>query len=92
MNSELENSVRAKYHRTLISLPLVSLGVAMAALGLMKSEAAPSFLPVILLMVILSLAVWLMIGEMVRSGKIYAKGAKKRRKQILPFIYARKAH
>lgn len=56
----------------------------------MKLMDYQSLLPMIFLAVIMTLGTILMIMHMASTGKVKAKGAKKRRKHLLPFIYDRK--
>jgi hypothetical protein len=56
----------------------------------MKLIDYQSLLPLIFLAVIMTLGTILMILHMASTGKVKARGAKRRRKRLLPFIYDRK--
>ncbi|MDO1448648.1 hypothetical protein Q0590_20390 [Rhodocytophaga aerolata] len=56
----------------------------------MKLMDYQSLLPLIFLAVIMTIGTILMILHMATTGKVKAKGAKRRRKHLLPFIYDRK--
>jgi hypothetical protein len=84
------NIPRASYHRLIVLLPLAALGLGLVAWGLGKGLGQTSLVPVFGMVGALALAVCLMIVEMVRSGKKYASGAKKRRQALLPFVYGKK--
>ena len=56
----------------------------------MKLMNYQSLLPLIFIAVIMTLGTILMILHMASTGKVKAKGAKRRRKHLLPFIYDRK--
>jgi hypothetical protein len=56
----------------------------------MKLMDYQSLLPLIFLAVIMSVGTILMILHMASTGKVKARGAKRRRKRLLPFIYDRK--
>ncbi len=65
---------------------VVFIAIALA----MKLLDYHSLLPLIFLAIIMTIGTILMILHMASSGKVRAKGAKRRRKRLLPFIYDRK--
>lgn len=81
-----------KLRNTTDYFPAVMIGTAILGVVLIVAAKILSFSILLPLFILLCgiLGIWLyMIREMVSKGKVKAKGAKKRRKKILPFLYAK---
>jgi hypothetical protein len=89
MQSAIHSSTDTMQQVTINLLKVALVVFFLITIG-MKLMDYQSLLPLIFLTVIMSVGTILMILHMASTGKVKAKGAKSRRKRLLPFIYDRK--
>jgi hypothetical protein len=89
MESAIQTSSNMMQNIT-IKIVRIALIVFILLIVGMKLMDYQSLLPLIFLAVVMTLGTILMILHMASTGKVKAKGAKRRRKHLLPFVYDRK--
>jgi hypothetical protein len=89
MQPAIQSSQNTMQHVT-INILRAALVVFVILTVTMKLMDYQSLLPLIFLAVVMTIGTILMILHMATTGKVKAKGAKRRRKHLLPFIYDRK--